>query len=124
MTRFFENWFVWDKSDQNLDNDVYLIVYGSSNEEKSYASDFSPTGFVKGSARGYYKARSLTSNVCELTMVQHGSLAGNIPIWIMHLQASKSLLIVEQVQEKYRRSGKIVDKVRVLLQLIVLFVPT
>ena len=118
QNRFYNTWSVWDKSVNRDKEDVYFLAYAPSDECTALVPEIATTpGFLKGSSRGYYKIEALTLNICVVSMVQSTSAGGSIPTWIVSLHTSKTLHSIERLQDKYRREGKMVDKVRVRLDI-------
>ena len=106
---------MWEKKEV-LGSDAYFyaLAFAPVSECKSQMIMKSTTrkGYVLGEARGIYKILRLANNVCEVTLVSQGSAKGKVPTWITNLRMTKTLALVMNVQELYKRNGDTVDKVR------------
>ena len=66
-----------------------------------------------GSSKGIYIIKELTDNTCEWTRIQQVDFKVKLPKKLLHLAATQQLGWANEVQEKFRRNGKVVDQERV-----------
>jgi hypothetical protein len=64
---------------------------------------------VLGTLRGFYRIKTLAPNVCRVTLVAQGSLAGSFTKQAMAWAVKISLGVVKALQDKYMRNGTTVD---------------
>ena len=126
----FENFWVWDRKQEANGDYYYVLSFVPADDEmakdvklKSNLSaprkqllatppSTSAASLVRGTSRGVFRVTPLARNICELTLYQTGTLGlGNIPAWALKVRAEAALLLVEKVQERFRRTDRIVDKV-------------
>jgi len=65
---------------------------------------------VRGTVRGYWRIKPLATSVCQVTYVIQAELGGSIPSALVIARLKSSLGIVQTMQVKFARNGKLVDK--------------
>ena len=125
--RIFENLFVWDKKQKSDGSNFYLLSFAPADEGDGYvnaawsssalreARSFSNDAatFAKGTTSGAWKVNPIGQNICEVTTIQTMNLGGSrIPGWLPRATLVSGLLAVKRLQMRFRRSDRIVDKVR------------
>ena len=68
---------------------------------------------VAATSKGIYIVKELTDNTCEWTRIQQVDFKVKLPKKLLHLAATQQLGWANEVQEKFRRNGKVVDQERV-----------
>lgn len=66
--------------------------------------------FVKGETTGIYIIEEISPNVCMWTRIQNFDVKASLPAKALNFIAKIQLGWADDVREKYRRNGKIVDK--------------
>jgi len=65
---------------------------------------------IRGTLRGYWRIKPLAPSVCEVTYLVQAELGGIIPSAIINAGLKDSLGLVQRMQVKFARNGKLVDK--------------
>ena len=65
---------------------------------------------IRGTVRGYWRIKPLATSVCQVTYMAQAELGGSIPSAIINAGLKNSLGIVQKMQVKFARNGKLVDK--------------
>jgi hypothetical protein len=113
--RLFPAWFAWHQ----YESGEILIAFAPPEEcpdEKHVRSmdelikqNEKAAKAIRGETRGFFKITPLAKNVCRLTLVTQGKLGGHVPVALLNARIKKTLSIVTTIQEKYARTGKVVD---------------
>ena len=65
---------------------------------------------IRGTARGYWCIKSLATSVCQVTYLVQADLGGSIPSAFINTGLKNNLGVVQAMQIKFARNGKLVDK--------------
>jgi len=65
---------------------------------------------IRGTVRGYWRIKPLASSVCQVTYLIQAELGGSIPLAFINAGLKDNLGIVQTMQVKFARNGKVVDK--------------
>ena len=65
---------------------------------------------VRGTFRGYWRIKPLAPSVCQVTYLGQAELGGSIPSAIINASIKDTLGLVQTMQVKLARNGKLVDK--------------
>ena len=64
---------------------------------------------IRGGMKGIYSLKPLAPNVCEVSIIAQGNLAGSIPEWLLNSNVLKGLHILDDVGVFFQRNGRVVD---------------
>ncbi|GMI27852.1 hypothetical protein TeGR_g10416 [Tetraparma gracilis] len=110
--RVFANWWTWAK-EQNGDLIAAFTPhedYGSGAEKETVdAALEAEKRSVIGKLRGFYRIKTLASNVCRVTLVAQGDAGGTIGKQAMAWGIKFLLGIVKNLKDKCMRNGAKVD---------------
>ena len=118
--RIFENIWVWDKMQESSGAYYYVLTFSPASEHEWARKDLeaarnrtsSSLSLVKATTNGVYKIRPIAPNICELTLVQCANFGGKLPAFVADANVAKGLLTLIQIQTRFRRTDRVVDKVR------------
>ena len=65
---------------------------------------------VRGTTRGYWRIEPLAPAACRVTCLMQVELGGSIPTALLNARIFASLNVVQKIQVKFARNGKLVDK--------------
>jgi len=65
---------------------------------------------VRGTVRGYWRIKPLSASVCEVRYMAQAELGGSIPSALINAGLKNNLGVVQTMQVKFARNGKVVDK--------------
>jgi len=65
---------------------------------------------IRGTLRGYWRIKPLAPSVCQVTYLVQAELGGSIPTALLNARIKATLGVVQTIQDKFARNGKIVDK--------------
>jgi len=65
---------------------------------------------VRGAFRGYWRIKPLATSVCQVTFLGQAGLGGSIPSALINAGIKDRLGVVQTIQVKFARNGKLVDK--------------
>ena len=65
---------------------------------------------IRGTSRGYWRIKPLAPSVCQVTYLVQAELGGSIPPALLIARVKATLGVVQTIQDKFARNGKIVDK--------------
>jgi len=65
---------------------------------------------IRGTVRGYWRIKPLAPSVCQVTYMAQAELGGSIPTAILNARIKTTLGVVQTMQVKFARNGKLVDK--------------
>ena len=100
-------WNVWDKLESFNGNEAYIVCYEPHKIEEAKRDP----NLIPLKLNGIYVIEKLAPNISRLTMITNGDAGGSIPKWLMNTLIQYTLSVVVDVQDKFRRADKTVDKV-------------
>ncbi len=114
--RLFAIWLTWHIAD----NGDIIIAFTEAAENKDHqdqhdllnkiiASDARASKAVRGSTTGLWRIESLAPNVCRVTYIVRAKMNGFIPRVLVNASLKSQLMILNELQDKYLRNGKMVD---------------
>ena len=113
--RVVATWFAWREEADGS----YVLAFAPIEEyadkervaqvDDLISSDPHAATAIRATARGFWRFRPLAPNVCEVTYVVQVQLSGSIPNELLAMRRKKTLSLVQTVQDKYERKGRIVD---------------
>ncbi|GMH84308.1 hypothetical protein TL16_g09884 [Triparma laevis f. inornata] len=113
--RLFSGWLTWARRTNKDGRATYIIAitpieeYCGTKYRIEGAEDF-----MGATSKGVYVIREITENTCEWTRVQNVDLKlTSIPVSILEFYTVNELNWANDVQEKYKRNNKDVDRERV-----------
>ncbi|GMH72175.1 hypothetical protein TrLO_g7138 [Triparma laevis f. longispina] len=114
--RLFESWVTWEELINEEGQRTFIIAFAPM--ETYEGTHHEVTGaekMVKATTKGVYIVKELTKNTCECTRVQQVDfkISSALPASVLDLIVKKQLGRANEMQEKFRRNGKEVDKERV-----------
>ena len=111
QARIFQNWMSW-KSEQGDANKLRYIIGLSTLDEYRGTKDeeFDRNKYTLGATKGIYVIEEVSENVCRWTRIQSADMQLSLPASVLNLLSKQLLKKANEVQEKYRRNGKVVDK--------------
>ena len=65
---------------------------------------------IRGTVRGYWRIKPLAPSVCQVTYMAQAELGGSIPMALLNARIKVTLGVVQTMQVKFARNGKLVDK--------------
>jgi len=65
---------------------------------------------IRGTVRGYWRIKPLATSVCQVTYLVQAELGGSIPSAIINAGIKDNLGLVQTMQVRFARNGKLVDK--------------
>ena len=114
--RIFVTCLAWSKLERGYNgNEAYAIAFepfytekGSVEDAKMYSSTHAA---VLASSSGLYVVERVAARITNLTYVLTSDVGGLVPKWLMKSLNIYALTSLIEIQEKYRRVDKVVDKV-------------
>ncbi|GMI34230.1 hypothetical protein TeGR_g7990 [Tetraparma gracilis] len=110
--RIFATWWTWAK-EQNGDLIAAFTPhdeYGPGAEKHIIDTALKAVkSSVLGTLRGFYRIKTLASNVCRVTLLVQGDAGGTIGKQAMAWGIKFTLSMVKKLQDKYMRNGAKVD---------------
>ena len=109
--RLFETWITWEEKVEFDGRRTYILAicpldrYRGTHRKVDGAEKMS-----KATSRGVYIVKEITDNTCEWTRVQQADLKISLPARVMDIVVKQHLSWANQLQEKFRRNGKEVDR--------------
>ena len=109
-SRCFTSSFTWFKLDPSvLGREAYAMTI--DREKGTQDSPFTPKA-VAGTSVGIFLFERVAPRITKFTMIQQVDLNGHIPTWLMNSLAVYGLGLTLEVQNRFRRANKVMDKVR------------
>jgi len=65
---------------------------------------------IRGTVRGYWRIKPITPSVCQVTYLVQAELGGSMPTALLTARIKGTLGVVQTMQVKFARNGKLVDK--------------
>jgi len=65
---------------------------------------------IRGTLRGFWRIKPIAPSVCEVTYLVQAELGGSIPSALLNAGVKDTLGLVQTMQIKFARNGKLVDK--------------
>ncbi|GMH68801.1 hypothetical protein TrLO_g1825 [Triparma laevis f. longispina] len=113
--RFIQIWITWEKLIDEEGWGTFIIAFAPLKTYKGTHHEVSGAEkMVEATSKGVFIIKELTENTCEWTRAQQGDLkfSSRIPASMVDLIVKKQLGRAYEVQEKFRRNGKAVDRDR------------
>ena len=116
--RIFSTWFSWRKEA----DDSFVIAFAPAEEYAAFdaaavqrldeiiSQDPLAANAIKGTARGFWVMKPLAKAVCVATYLVQAELGGRIPTSLLNARINSNLGNVEEMQRKFMRNAKQVDK--------------
>ena len=113
-TTLTNSWFQLDPS--VLGREAYAIAFATTQDHDDGKQQGSPHPFSKNAVKvnvaGIYLFERLAPRVTKFTMRQSVDLGGQVPLWLTNAMAAYILESALEVQNVFRRTDSVVDKVR------------
>ncbi|GMI09905.1 hypothetical protein TrLO_g15291 [Triparma laevis f. longispina] len=110
--RVFSVWITWDVVKNDFGRQTFIIAICPMAEYNGTRHRVpGDENMMDASSRGVHIFKEISENTCEWTWAQQADLRfSNMPKSLMDFLAKQNLAWADEVQEKYRRNGKEVDK--------------
>ncbi|GMH72902.1 hypothetical protein TL16_g06036 [Triparma laevis f. inornata] len=114
--RLFESWMTWETMIDREGRRTFIIAFAPL---KTYAGTHHEVAgaenMVEGTSKGVFIIKELTENTCEWTRAQQANLkfSSSMPVSALEFLTKLQMSYANEVQKKFRRNGKEVDRERV-----------